>query len=213
MGLHTETRPNTHTPSEFVVRFLYSYAQQHDLLRPGRVPGYSRSDVKLLPSSVSKRGIWKTYYSASEANIVVHAVAYTTFCRLWRSLLPSIILMRQMTDLCWTCHQNSIAIVRAANSSTTNKSTALKEAEEHLCIVKVERSFYKSTCDACRESVKAHFTIDEVMTTTTSVSHHSKYTRYPSALHFWLRTTGTLSFWSLTARPTFLLYTKKVYHV
>ena len=68
--------------------------------------------------------------------------------------------MKTMTDLCWTCHQNSTAILRAANCSDANKSSTIKDAEEHLRIVQVERSFYKSTCDACRESVRAFFSVD-----------------------------------------------------
>ena len=160
---NTHNRPKhslTFESTEFVVRFLLSYAEQNALLLPGRIPGYSRSDIKLLPSSVSKRGIWKTYHSAPEEKQDVHAVAYTTFCRLWRSLLPSVIIMKPMTDLCWTCHQNSTAILRAANCSEANKSNTIKDAEEHLRIVQVERSFYKSTCDACRESVRTFFSVD-----------------------------------------------------
>ena len=152
----TETLPFEST--ECVVRFLLSYAEQNGLLLPGRVPGYSRSDVKLLPSSVSKRGIWKTYCTAAEEKVDIHTVAYTTFCRLWRSLLPSVIIMKPMTDLCWMCHQNSTAILRAANSSDSSKSTTLRKAEEHLRLVQVERSFYKTTCDKCRESVRSFFT-------------------------------------------------------
>ena len=102
---------------EYIIRFLLSYAEQNALLLPGRIPGYSRSDIKLLPSSVSKRGIWRVYHSAAELDEGIHAVAYTTFCRLWRSLLPSVIIMKPMSDLCWTCHQNSAAILCAANRS------------------------------------------------------------------------------------------------
>ena len=68
--------------------------------------------IKLLPSSVSKRGIWKVYHSAAEGNADVRAVAYATFCRSWRTLLPP------MTDLCWT---NSTAIILAENSSEATK--------------------------------------------------------------------------------------------
>ena len=39
---------------EYVVRFLLNFADQNCLLLPGRIPGYSRSDIKLLPSSLSK---------------------------------------------------------------------------------------------------------------------------------------------------------------
>ena len=93
------------------------------------------------------------YHSAAESNDSIHTVAYTTFCWLWRSLLPSIIIMKLMSDLCWTCQQNSTAILRAANCSEGDKSETTKIAEEHLRIVQVERSFYKTTCDKCRDSI------------------------------------------------------------
>jgi hypothetical protein len=126
-GLTPRTHGNAHKrpkhslsfeSTEFVVQFLLNYAEQNALL-PGRVPGYSRSDIKLLPSSVSKRGIWKTYHSAADEETSIHAVAYTTFCRLWRSLLPSVVIMKPMTDLCWMCHQNSTAILRVQTALGT----------------------------------------------------------------------------------------------
>ena len=46
-----------HTLSlDSVIRFLLNYTQQHGLPLPGRVPGYSRDDIKLLPSSVPREG-------------------------------------------------------------------------------------------------------------------------------------------------------------
>ena len=160
---NTKKRPKhslSFESTEYVLRFLLSYAEQSGLLLPGRVPGYSRSDIKLLPSSVSKRGIWKIYCAAAAEKVDTHAVAYTTFCRLWRLLLPSVIIMKPMTDLCWVCHQNSTAILRAANSSESSKSTTLRRAEEHLRLVQVERSYYKTKCDECRESIRSFFTTD-----------------------------------------------------
>ena len=78
--------------TEYVVHFIFSYVEQFALLLPGRVPGYSRSDIQLLASSKSKRGIWNVYHqTAGESD--KHLVAYSTFCRLWRSLVPSIIIM------------------------------------------------------------------------------------------------------------------------
>ena len=114
---------------EYVVGFLLNYSEQNALL---------------LPSSASKRGIWRVYQSAAESRESIHKVAYSTFCRLWRSLLPSIIIMKPMSDLCWTCQQNSTAILRAANCSEGDKSETIKAAEEHLRIVQVEQSSYKT---------------------------------------------------------------------
>ncbi len=145
---------------EYLIRFLLNYTEQHGLLLPGRVPGYSRDDIKLLPSSVSKRMIWDVYFEAAEQTPDVHAVSYSKFRELWRKLLPSIILMKPMTDLCWTCHKNSTAILRTANCPNREKSDVLKGAYEHLRIVQCERSYYKTTCDSCKKKIQTYFTTD-----------------------------------------------------
>ena len=72
--------------TEFVVMFLLNFAEQNALLLPGQVPGYSRSDLKLLPSLVSKCQIWKVYEKAATGDSM-WAVGYSTFTSLWRSLL------------------------------------------------------------------------------------------------------------------------------
>ena len=46
------------------------------------------------------------------------------------------------------------------NSSEVEKSSAISDALEHLRIVKLERSYYKSVCDECKESVHAYFVTD-----------------------------------------------------
>ena len=135
---------------------MLNYAEQHALLLPGRVPGYSRSDIKLLPSSVSKRVIWKVYQTATTSDSI-RAVGYSTFTSLWRSLLHSIILMKPMTDLFWQCQKAGTAIQRSANLSEEEKSEAVRSAQEQLRIVQVERSFYTASCDDCSRSVRAHF--------------------------------------------------------
>ena len=72
----------------------------------------------LLPVS---QAVWAEYkLSADEAG--VKAAAYTTFCSLWRQLVPHITVMKPMSDLCWVCQKNSVAIMRAANTPETEKS-------------------------------------------------------------------------------------------
>ena len=137
---------------ERVVKFITSYAEQNGLVLPGRVPGYSRSDLQLLPSSMSKRKIWNIYSSSLETT-----VSYTSFCRLWRNLIPSVIIMKPMTDLCWQCQQNNTAVIRSANCSEEDKSVTLKKAEEHLRIVSMERSYYNTITKDCAESVRVHY--------------------------------------------------------
>ena len=40
---------------EYFMKFLVNYADENAILLPGRIPGYHKTDIKLLPSSVSKR--------------------------------------------------------------------------------------------------------------------------------------------------------------
>ncbi len=87
----------------------------------------------------------------------MYSVAYPAFIRLWRSLLPAIVIMKPMTDLCWECQRNSAAILRAANCPDTEKSATLKKAKNHLLLVQKERSFYKSILDECSHAVHDFF--------------------------------------------------------
>jgi len=50
------------------------------------------------------------------------AVQYTTFCTYWHKLLPHVMITKPQTDLCWTCKQNSIAIMKAVNRLDHEKS-------------------------------------------------------------------------------------------
>ena len=141
----------------YVISFLVNYTEENGLLLPGRIPGYTSTDLKLLPSSKSKRAIWKTYEMAANSSEGIQVVAYSTFCQLWQKLLPSIIIMRPMTDLCWQCQQNSTTILRSAHASDLEKSATLSKAIEHLRIVTVERSYYRSISEDCRRSIRSHF--------------------------------------------------------
>ena len=79
------------------------------MLLPGRIPGYKSMDVKLLPSSAMKHGLWDLYIESAVTGMLL-AVAYSTFTKLWRDLLPNVMIMKPMTDLCWVCQKNSAAI-------------------------------------------------------------------------------------------------------
>ena len=38
-----------------VVRFLQAYSEDNAILLPGRIPGYKRDDIQLLPSNTTKK--------------------------------------------------------------------------------------------------------------------------------------------------------------
>ena len=46
---------------ENVVKFIMNTAEEQALLLRGHVPGFKRVNAKLLPSVLTKQGLWKTY--------------------------------------------------------------------------------------------------------------------------------------------------------
>ena len=109
---------------QYVVTFITNYAEDHAILLPGRIPGYKRDDVILLPSSTTKKAVWEFYHIAAESasDVRSRAVGYSSFCSLWEQILPHIIVCKPMSDLCWTCQQNSTMIMRAHNRPEGEKS-------------------------------------------------------------------------------------------
>ena len=91
------------------------------MVLPGRVPWYKSTDVQLLPSSTSRRHVWEMYQEATTAGSM-RPVGYSTFIRLWRELLPYVVVMKPMTDLCWLLQHNSTIISRSYNRPVEYKT-------------------------------------------------------------------------------------------
>ena len=134
--------PNTisFVDTKRVVQFITTYAETHAILLPGRIPGYKRSDLQLLPSSTTKRNVWLLYSESLQSlPSPPRRVAYSSFCSMWRRFLPQIMVTKPMSDLCWVCQKNSIAIMRAANqpeeqkSEVTHTSNKLIELRKSTC--------------------------------------------------------------------------------
>ena len=134
-GLTPRTHGNTrrlpantisYADTQRVVQFIATYAEAHAILLPGRIPGYKRADLQLLPSSTTKRNVWLSY-SGSLATLMppAHRVSYSTFCSLWQRFLPRVMVTKPMSDLCWVCQQNSIAMMRSANQLEDQKSEVM----------------------------------------------------------------------------------------
>lgn len=95
------------------------------MVLPGRVPGYKSSDIQLLPSSTTKHKVWELYQQAASLESM-RPVSYSTFTSLWRQLLPHVVVMKPMSDLCWMCQKNSTAITRSANQPEEEKTLVCK---------------------------------------------------------------------------------------
>jgi hypothetical protein len=65
--------------TENVAKFLKSYSKNNAILLPGRIPGYKRDDLQLLPSSTTKKVSLKgkpttLYYGNQEKSLCLHTL-------------------------------------------------------------------------------------------------------------------------------------------
>ena len=129
-GLMSRVHGNTgRTPSHAlrmedvnnIITFVSQYTEANAILLPGRIPGYKRSDIQILPSSTTKRAIW-LLYEETAVRLSQRGVAYSTFCHVWKQFLQHVVVAKPMTDLCATCQRNSSAIIRSVNLNDEEKS-------------------------------------------------------------------------------------------
>ena len=65
--------------AKHVLTFLQNYAEEHAILLPGRIPGYKRDDIQLLPSSTTKKVFeCHNYYFISHDNYAYRLYGYST---------------------------------------------------------------------------------------------------------------------------------------
>ena len=60
-----------------------------------------------------------------------------------------------MTDLSFTCQQNTSKLLRAANLPDAEKSECVRAQQYHLNSVQTERELYWKACDDAKRSFKA----------------------------------------------------------
>jgi len=105
-------------------------------------------------------------------------VKLSTFKALWNQLVPYIVRTKPMTDLCWECQKNNLALYRTANMPDSLKSEKVQKQEQHLYIVQQERSLYNNLVhesklvaaannistlaknDACSTNISMHYSFD-----------------------------------------------------
>lgn len=67
---------------EQILSFVTHYTETNAILLPGRIPGYKRDDIQLLPSTTTKKAIWRLYQETC-TSLFVWAAGYSTFCKVW----------------------------------------------------------------------------------------------------------------------------------
>ena len=69
--------------------------------------------------------VWRRYKGCCDTraakDLGLQLVSYRSFCRYWHLLLPHIVNGKPRSDLCWTCQQNSMTIMKMANNTDREK--------------------------------------------------------------------------------------------
>ena len=170
---------------EPVVEFILNTAEEQALLLPG-VPGFKRIDVKLLPSNLTKHGLWKTYTDIC-VSTGKPSVRYSKFCDLWNQLCPFIVIMWPATDLCWTCQKNNNHIRNSMNLPESDKAEAVRAQEQHLLLATGERNVHKNCCRESKDGIQEYlkvvdFTVEHEPCLYDGTVHYSY--DYAQQLHF-----------------------------
>lgn len=95
-----------------------------------------------MTSSETKMSVWCSFQTASEA-ADKQAVSYSKFIDLWEQFHPTVVVAKPMTDLCFTCQQNTSKLLRSANLPESEKSACVQSQQEHLNCVQIERELYR----------------------------------------------------------------------
>lgn len=179
---------NTFSPDTVngVIRFINNFAREHAITLPGRIPGFKRTDIKILPSSETKTSVFRLYEQSAKI-AGSQAVGHSKFLQLWNDLVPRVVISKPMTDLCHTCQKNNAKIYRAVNIPDSEKSKLLKEMETHLLNAERERSLYKDACESAKKCFNSNlenfdFTQVRAPCSLNGVSHYSF--DYAQQVHF-----------------------------
>ena len=130
--------------------FLQNYAEEHAISLPGRQARHWITDIKLLPTSCTKKHVFQLHKQAAITNNM-RVVSESQFLSLWNQLVPFIRTMPPKSDLCWQCQDNIRKTMRMANRPDDEKAEIVLASEKHLKLVDGERQFYKETIKKTRE--------------------------------------------------------------
>jgi len=153
--IHGNTKKTPHNASSFdckehLVTFLHNFAEENAVTLPGRIPGYKDNRILLLPSHMTKDGIFLHYKTSCEA-AELPPVGRSLFYSLWTDLVPYIVLAKPMTDLCWICQQNNQLMSERKEADLHEMSDALQMHLAHLKHAITGQNYYREQCKLATE--------------------------------------------------------------
>ena len=134
---------------EDVKNVLSNFVDENAALLLGRIPGFKNEHIQLVSSNETKVHVWKCSTRACEESNK-QAECYTKFTDFWKQFFPNVVMAKPMTDLCFTCQQNTLKLVWAANLPEEEKSQCVQARQPHLNSVHTERELYGKVCEKAK---------------------------------------------------------------
>ena len=125
------------------VNFVNNFALQHALVLPGRVPATRNLDLKLLPSTMTKKYVYDEYKAACNEIQATH-MKRSSWYATWNTLCPYIAIQKPRSDLCPECQRNVISLGSMQGLEDYDKEIRIETSRSHLERVKSERLAYKN---------------------------------------------------------------------
>lgn len=129
--------------------FIQNFAENHALVLPGRLPNYKNPDLKLLPSSMTKKYVYSLYESAVKKT-AQEPLSICLFYQVWSVFCQNVVIQLSRSDLCALCQQSQMSFAKMRNLPEDEKLELVKKCQDHLLLVKKEREHYKSVIASCK---------------------------------------------------------------
>jgi len=139
--------------------FIQNFAENNALAMPGRLCNYKNADLKLLPSSMTKKYVYDLYCAAhthehaTVAELPVHTSCEPMSLRLWyitwNDLCRNVVAQLPRSDLCALCQQNQTTVGKMRNLDEDKKLDLIGKCQEHLVTVQKERELYSTLITSC----------------------------------------------------------------
>lgn len=135
--------------------FKNNIADIHSPALPGRVPGFKKTDIKVLLSDLSLQSIYDSYAtSCSTSGEACRSIR--SFRKIWKAVLPTIIISKPSTDLCWTCQQHNYNYSSLMNHGEEKKAQLIEAQRKHLEAASNAREYMNQCINLARKSLWIH---------------------------------------------------------
>jgi len=130
--------------------FIQNFAENNALVMPGRLPNYKNPNLKLLPSSMTKKYVFSLYVSAAKQSDEA-PLSWCLFRQVWADFCQNVVIQLPRSDLCAICQQNQMTVAKMRNLPEDTKLQLIKNCQDHLVLVQNERKHYSTVIEMCKK--------------------------------------------------------------